>query len=131
MGYESGKVYKIQCVDGHFYYGSCITTLERRSYTHRQRAKQENPTCALYKHIKDKEWKIVLVKSVVCANRNELQKEEDTLIQSSRNDPLCLNTRSAVFNVDKDKERKKQWYIDNREKVLKKAKERWDANKPQ
>lgn len=38
MSYEAGKIYMIKC-DDYFYYGSCITSLERRATTHRYRSK--------------------------------------------------------------------------------------------
>lgn len=127
MGYENGKIYKIQCEDGYYYYGSCITTLERRSYTHRLRAKT-NTTCLLYKHIKDKCWKIVLVKNVSCSNRNELRREEDLFIQQSKDDMFCLNDRFAILNIEKDKLRKKKWYEDNKERILQKLRDNYQVS---
>lgn len=35
MGYEFGKIYRLECVDGHFYIGSTIQTLSMRLGLHR------------------------------------------------------------------------------------------------
>lgn len=126
MGYEDGKVYKIQCEDGSYYFGSCITTLARRSYTHRLRSKTQSNR--LYDVLKTQNWTIVLVEEVVCENRDQLRRVEDKHIQEHRNDPLCLNARSAVLNVPSAKEQQRKWYIKNRDRILAKQKELYHSN---
>lgn len=122
MGYEAGKIYKIKC-DNYFYYGSCITSLERRATTHRYKAKKN--TSKLYSFIKDKEWTIELIEKIACASKLELLQKEDEYVKPFLSDPLCLNERSATWDIEKDKARKKVWYEANKERILKKAREEY------
>lgn len=121
-----GKVYRIICGD-RFYYGSCITSIARRAITHRFRAKTKSNK--LYDFIKNKDWSIELVKAVACATQAELRLEEDKFVREHLTNPLCLNERSAVWDVEKDITRKKEWYKKNRERLLEKAKARYEAKK--
>ena len=124
MGYEKGKIYKIICGD-YFYYGSCITSIQRRAITHRYRAKTQNNK--LYSYIKDKEWSITLVKEFPCKTKEELIIEEDFYVKAELDNQLCLNERSAVWDIEKDKARQKEWYNKNKERLLKKAKDYYQA----
>ena len=124
MGYEKGKIYKIICGD-YFYYGSCITSIQRRAITHRYRAKTQNNK--LYSYIKDKEWSITLVKEFPCKTKEELRIEEDFYVKAELDNQLCLNERSAVWDIEKDKARQKEWYNKNKERLLKKAKDYYQA----
>ena len=126
MGYEKGKIYKISYGE-YFYYGSCITTLQRRAITHRYRAK--TIPNKLYNFIKDKDWVITLVKDHPCGSKEELCAEEDKYIRGELSNPLCLNERSSVWDIEKDINRKKEWYKANRERLLAKAKAYHDARK--
>jgi hypothetical protein len=120
MGYELGKIYIIRCGE-YFYYGSCITSILRRACTHKYRAK--NKTNKLYDYIKDKEWTIELVKKYACNSKEELRTEEDKYVRPNLSNNLCLNERCAVWDIEKDIRRKKEWYKNNRERLLIKAKE--------
>jgi len=126
MAELEGKIYKISCGDL-FYYGSCTTTLPRRKYTHKQRCQTvENK---LYKAIKDKPWTIELIELRICKSREELRLLEDTYVRPALNDSNCLNERCAVFNVEKDKKRKSEWYKANKDKILEKARTNYAQRK--
>jgi hypothetical protein len=124
MGYEGGKIYKISCGE-HYYYGSCITSIQRRATTHRYRAKTQK--AKLYDHIKDKEWSISLVKDFPCKTKEELRAEEDKYVKPELKNELCLNERSAIWDIEKDKARQKEWYVKNRERLLQKATDYYHA----
>jgi len=126
MGYESGKIYKITCGD-YYYYGSCITSLSRRATTHRYRANKISNR--LYDYIKDKEWSISLVKDYPCSSQEELRTEEDKFVKNELTNELCLNERSAVWDIEKCKAKQREWYIANRERLLIKAREAYAIKK--
>jgi hypothetical protein len=131
MGYELGKIYIIRCGE-YFYYGSCITSLQRRATTHRYRATHpsiKQYQSKLYNCIKDAEWAIELVEEYPAQSKLDLLQKEDTYIRKVLNDPYCLNDRSSIWDKEKDSNRKKKWYIENKERLLKKAKIRYEIKK--
>lgn len=118
MSYENAKIYRIVCGDK-FYYGSCITSINKRAVNHRCRAKTLDNK--LYAYIKNKEWAIELVEEFPCNNHLELRRKEDEYVRQYLADENCLNERSATLDVEKEKRRKKQWYMDNRDRILERA----------
>lgn len=120
-----GHIYKIECED-RFYYGSCSTTIQRRTYTHRYRAARLSNK--LYDFIKDKAWSLTLVETVEVENKRALCAKEDEYVRPNLSNPLCLNERSATWDYEKDQERKKKWYRENAERICEKQKLRY-ANK--
>lgn len=109
MDYKNGKIYKLQCDDGHFYIGSTATELHKRFYLHKSNSKQA-PNTRVYKHI-DGKWdsvRIVLVEEFPCENKNQLRRKEDEYIRGVRADPLCLNVKLAHNPDPPKRERKKE-----------------------
>lgn len=105
MGYEDSKIYRLVCDDGCYYYGSTITTLKERLWHHK--ASSKTMKSKVYFHIQTIGWDkvhIELVKSMVCMNRKELRIQENTFIESSKDDPKCLNTLRA-YTSDEEKKR--------------------------
>lgn len=152
MDYKNGKIYKLQCEDGHFYIGSTATELRKRLKGHKDKSK-ESPEQRVYKHINTLGWdkvRIVLIEDYPCENKQQLVHKEDEFIRIYKDDILCLNSfyshrtpeqyqeylnnhkeykkTWAVENKDTIKERQANWYQQNRERLLVKAKER-HANK--
>jgi hypothetical protein len=74
-------------------------------------------------YIKDKEWTIELVCDYPCNTKSELMKKEDEYIKPNLTDLLCLNEYSATWDKEKDSNRKKRWYEENKERILAKRKE--------
>jgi predicted GIY-YIG superfamily endonuclease len=102
MGYENSKVYKLQCVSGHFYIGSTSNTLAKRLGQHKAKA-LIRPECRVYKHING-EWnqvRIVLIEAFPCESKEQLNKKEDEYIQKELNNLLCLNSKGATFDEDR------------------------------
>ena len=119
MGYEKGKVYKLQCESGHFYIGTTINTLAKRLGQHKAKA-MARPECRVYKHING-EWgkvRMILVEAFPCNNKDELNKKEDEHIQRELQNPLCLNSKGATFDEDRRAVQNAEWqskhYQDNK-----------------
>lgn len=120
MGYSSGKIYKLICNDGHYYYGSTIVKLSQRFYGHKESSK--TMTSKVYTYINKIGWnnvKIELVESFPCETREELRKKENEYIISSIGDDLNLNTLKSYISESEYNERCKNYYIANKEHILK------------
>ena len=78
--YEKGKIYKIvNTIDDMIYIGSTVTNLSDRMGNHRSKAKMAHKNSKLYTHIKNlgvEHFKILLIKSFNCNNKDELEAEE-------------------------------------------------------
>lgn len=101
--YSKGKIYKLQCEDGHYYIGSTCDSLRGRLWDHKD-ASQTKPW-RVYTHINTLGWDkvtIVLVEEFPCENRDQLRQREDFYIQQVRG-PLCLNMDRAFVT---ERERK-------------------------
>jgi len=123
--YHDTKIYKLEHLPtGYFYIGSATQHwLCNRLTGHRQKAKNSPAPV----HIKFNElgWdsvKIILIQEIKCESKEEQYKEENTYICKSRNDPLCLNCQMAYRE-------KGEYYLENREILLQKNKERYELNK--
>lgn len=109
MGYEKAKIYKLECEDGHYYYGSTINELRVRLGGHKK-ASTFRPY-RVYQHINEIGWekvKIVLVEAVPCTDRDELNRKENEYISSHKSDPFCLNNNLAVLTEDDRKDYKRR-----------------------
>jgi len=134
MDYQASIIYKLQCEDGHYYYGSTRNLLHKRFYEHKKKAVLY-PERRVYKHIlANGGWdatRMVLVEAFPCANRGELIRKEDEFIRGSRQDPMCLNTLCAVTTPEQYKERQKAWKLENKEAVQSQDKEYREGRKPE
>lgn len=111
MGYEKGKIYKLECDDGHFYYGSTIAELKTRFQGHK-RASGKQPY-RVYQHINTIGWdkvKIVLIENFPCENRKQLIQKENEYIISNKGNKLCLNTIIAFHTEESRECAKKEYY---------------------
>jgi hypothetical protein len=95
-----GMIYKLECADGHYYYGSTKGSLETRFALHK---KDSNTKCSpVYTHINAIGWetvRIVLVEEI----GDGLKKREDDYIRSNIDDPLCLNANIVIATGDDTK----------------------------
>lgn len=111
MGYEKGKIYKLECEDGHFYYGSTIAELRKRLYDHK--VASEKQPYRVYKHINTIGWdkvKIILVENFSCETKKQLNEKENEYIRLNKDNELCLNTILAFHTEETRKVAKKQYY---------------------
>jgi len=110
MKYAEGKIYKLLCEDGHYYYGSTIQELFRRLDGHKRASKKQ--PYRVYSHINTIGWDkvtIELVENCPCADRKELNMKESEYIYMSRNDPLCLNMILSSATEEQKTEKRKEY----------------------
>ena len=129
MGYENAKIYRLDCGDGHYYYGSTINELRVRLYQHKKASACQ--PYRVYQHINTIGWenvKIVLVEEYPCDNRKELNKKETKYISAHKSDPLCLNTILSVISEEQRKEHKRKHYEKNKEALAEYHKQKRTGN---
>ena len=117
LRYQRGKIYTVRCYDDDtpIYVGSTIQPLSARMAKHRS-----GETCSLYKYVNGnwKNWYIELYEEYPCDNKELLEKREGEVTR-------------LIGNINKRIEGRtdKEWYQDNKEKILEKAKEYYQKNK--
>ncbi len=129
MAYQTGKVYKIECEDGHFYIGSTKNDLKVRLEKHKTNSKL-CPTYPLYKHIGN-DWnkvRIELVEDYPCNDRRELEKREDDYIQKEIDNSLCLNHNRSFRTDEYKKEYASKHYEENKETYLGYSRSRYETH---
>lgn len=120
--YANGKIYKLQCKDGHYYIGSTISKLSFRLNNHKQASTKPNGSRA-YEYINNIGWDnvvIELIEMFPCNSNSELKQREDTYIQKAKQDAnlLCLNLHRAYVSADERKENMKNYYNNNKEIII-------------
>jgi hypothetical protein len=130
MGYECGKIYRLICDDGHYYYGSTIQDLNKRLWHHHSSSKTMKSK--VYSYINTVGWnrvKIELIEKFPCQNRRELRIKENEYIQKDKNNDLCLNTLNAYTGEDEKKIMEKERKIRNKDYRLKTLNDYYEKNK--
>lgn len=112
--YNKSKIYRLECNDGYYYYGSTYEPyLSRRLANHRCNSKKDKyKDSKVYTHINSIGWdnvKIVLVEAYSCNSVDELKMKENEYITIARNDPMCLNNNRA-YRTDADKQQQLKDY---------------------
>ena len=100
MEYANGKIYKLVCDDGHFYFGSTRSTLAKRFYSHKKKA-EKDVNRKVYKHLNSIGWdnvKIVLVDEYPCESKLQLTKRENDFIEAELKNEMCLNYKRAYVD---------------------------------
>lgn len=95
--YKNGLIYRIECKDGYYYFGSTCNSLVKRFENHRLQSKH-HPERRVYKHLNTIGWenaRIVLQERFSCECKMELVQREDHFIRTAKQDPFCLNTICA------------------------------------
>jgi len=113
--YQEGKIYKIVCnITGEIYIGSTINKyLSNRILNHKY-----NPTSVSRNIIERGDYKIELIKNYPCNSKKELEEEESKYIRENE----CINI--VIPNRTK-----KEWYEDNKKKLLEKQKKYTEDNR--
>jgi len=119
-----GFIYKISVID-EFYIGSTIN-LNGRKAKHKQDSKTLNSL--LYKKIRDNnyEFKMEVLHGFKCENETELRIEERRVCEELK---PTLNMNRVIRSCEEDKEHKKQYYIDNAEKLKQYSNDYYKNNK--
>jgi len=110
---KTGKIYRLECPDGHFYIGSTIQKIKERLLSHKYNIKKQINS-KLYNYIKQFDWntiKINLIEEILYNNHSELLLKESNHIEKEINNKLCLNT---VIPFNKNKK-----IIENKFKIYK------------
>lgn len=136
MGYDTGKIYKLQCSDGKYYFGSTIRPLAARLSSHKYASKNAE-TNNTYKHINTIGWDkvtIVLVELFPCETKQQLLQRELWFINEHKHDDLCLNTRNPLSDntpeaKQKHKDNCKEYYVQHRDELLQKRREYQNENR--
>lgn len=135
MGYENGKIYKLNCEDGKYYFGSTIRSLQTRLASHKHACKKTETNNA-YTHIKTIGWDnvgIELVESFPCENKQQLLERETWYICEHKADSMCLNSRNPVTDQTKQAHaaKCKNYYQLHREEILQRRSEYQITNRAQ
>ena len=129
MSYEKSKIYKLQCDDGHYYFGSTRGELSRRLYEHKHASARQ--PYRVYQHINSIGWEkvsIVLVEEFRCLNRTELLQKEAEYISQHKNDNLCLNTILSYITEEERQEKKRKQQEKYKDKLAAYHKEKRTGN---
>jgi len=133
MGYELGKIYKLQCSDGYYYIGSTITSLVTRLKNHKGSSKRDLcKNYKVYKHINQIGWdnvQILLLEEYPCNSRKDLCIKETEYIVCEIDSPLCLNNNISFISDEERLARRRECESKYREQRYNKAKEYYNANK--
>jgi predicted GIY-YIG superfamily endonuclease len=130
MGYETGKIYRLQCSDGNYYFGSTVRTLASRLSSHKHASKNAT-TSNTYNHINAIGWDnvtITLVELFPCETKQQLLQREMLFISEHKNDILCLNTRNPIADNSPEakqlhKDKCKEYYAEHRDELLQKRRD--------
>jgi hypothetical protein len=124
--YKNGKIYTIRYRgdDSLIYVGSTCLPLHQRFYTHKNSCFNKNGkdyNIHFYKAIREtnniNDWYIELYENYECDNKEQLLKREGEIIRQ-------IGTLNKTISGRTDKE----YYIDNKDKILQERKEYYDVN---
>jgi predicted GIY-YIG superfamily endonuclease len=107
-----GKIYKLQCPDGHYYYGSTTYKYLCQRLSH-HKIDAEKPAyrkTKLYNHIKSIGWdaiKMMLIEEVPYTCRDALRTKENEYVLQGYGDPKCLNHNRPIITEEQRKEYKR------------------------
>ena len=124
VNYQLGKIYKLVCNDtGMTYFGSTAqSTLAKRLGHHRESYKMYKKgmyaNCSAFKILENGNYDMILVEDYPCERKEQLIARERWYIE---NNECC--------NKDIPGRTQKEWYQDNKEKVIKKSKDYYQENK--
>ena len=135
--YHHSKVYKIvDNTNGNVYVGSTTRKyLSQRLQNHIKAYKQylngKHKFMSSFDIIKNNDYNIILLEELSCESRDELNKRERYYFESLD----CINknypSRTKKEYYDANKERKHQYYLENKEHIIKEKKEYRAKNKEQ
>jgi hypothetical protein len=130
--YKRGKIYTIRCRfdDSLVYVGSTIQPLAKRIGGHRQDKK-----CSLYQFVDGdwSNWYIELYEEFPCDNKEQLEKKEGEVIReiATINKYIAGRDLKQYYQDNRDKilEKVKQYRQDNRDKILEQKKQYHQDNR--
>jgi len=127
VNYKHGKIYKIYGKNHDMvYYGSTCKPICNRKAEHKndfkrfEEGKNKKKTTS-FNILKTGDYIFELVQNFPCNNKEELREREDYYI---KNFPCINKNRGIAPTVEEKKEYKEIWYQINKERILKKMKEK-------
>lgn len=136
--YQKAKIYEIiDNTNGNVYIGSTTKSLKVRLTKHENSCKAWNDgkrrKIMSFDIINNGDYEIKLIEDFPCNSKKELEEREKFFIESR----VCINrniphrTRKETYDADneKRKEAKKQWYQQNKARILAERKEKYNINK--
>lgn len=125
--YSNGKIYTIRFAndDRLVYVGSTIQSLSKRLYDHKTHS-----SSSVFQFVEqdiDQNWDncyIELYELYPCETKDQLCKREGEIIRKFKNDSTFL-----VINLEIAGRTRKEYYMENKQKILDKAKMFYQANK--
>lgn len=129
MHYEKSKIYKLQCDDGYYYFGSTRNDLNKRLYDHKRASLKH--IYRVYQHINTIGWErvsVVLVEEYSCSSRKDLLQKESEYISANIYDTFCLNTILAYVNEDQRLQNKRKLHCKYKDKLALYHKEKRGGN---
>ena len=132
--YNNSKIYKlVDQVNGYFYIGSTCNPLSKRLYWHKNDAKkQSRQNTKVYKYFNEIGWdnvKIVLIQENYLDNKDQLLREEDSIIQMYLHDEKCLNCNRSFVSLTEHHEKRKQYDQNHKEEIKTYKQKYYDKNK--
>ena len=118
MSYK-GKIYKLMCNDGYFYFGSTRNELCKRLYKHKYDSRTDSDR-KVYKHILGIGWdkvRIILVEDVIRNSQEELLKKESDYIEKYVGNIFCLNS-CVSFSALTQLQRVQKYQHENPDKII-------------
>jgi hypothetical protein len=130
--FTNGKIYKLWSPEGdEIYIGSTVQSLSMRKAHHKRTCNNYNGRCCSSKILFEKydDVRIELIEEFPCENKMELDRREGYFIRTLD----CVNKRIAGRTQkeydDDNKEKKKQYQENNKEKIKEKNKKWREANR--
>jgi hypothetical protein len=120
--YDKGKIYKINCSDGHYYIGSTINSLSQRLSHHKHSSNKDTSLSQYRDSLEDKTLTIELIEKYPCNSNEELRVREDYHIGLHKNNELCLNIKRAHITSEERNEMVKKYYEEHKSDIIEKHK---------
>lgn len=131
--YRNGKIYRlVNSVDTEIYVGSTCTSLSKRIYKHKSDAKEQTDR-RVYAHLNPIGWDnvdIILIEEYPCQNKMELERRERHWIETLKASlNTYLPTRSHKEYDEDNKEKRHEYYEENKKLILENKREYYEKNK--
>ena len=133
--YSLGKIYKIiDNTSNMFYVGStCYPKLSQRLAKHRSHLrdyeKGYGPYVTSFEILNNDDYKIILLENYPCNNIDELKSQEQVWLDKLRCTNMVNNKNAKGLNIERVKEKRKEYKEQNKEEIAQKGKEYREKNK--
>ena len=134
IDYSQVCIYKICCKDisiTDIYVGH-TTNFEQRKNSHKRCCETLNKNIRLYNFIRENggwdNWTMIQIETCNCNNKREAEMKERYWIETLN---AKLNCNMPITTKEEKDKQKQDWYGENKQEILEKAKEHYEENKEQ